>query len=214
MANNAKVMDSIKSFLLKMKALDENIPEELAQDALEMTEEVKDALCEEEAKDEEPDKKEEVKDEDPKEDKAEDEAEVEKKMEDAFVKVLHKYGLIKDSAMSALDELEEEEKAKDADEEDVTVDPEKINDSAKKLIREVKPVIAGIKDAATRKMLADSFAKAVKMNKSSSQYGDMMQILGSNAKNKAKDHKAVEPVEDFGMEIAKKYNPHYMKEAN
>ena len=46
MANNAKVMDSIKSFLLKMKANDENIPEELAQDACEMVEAVKDALCE------------------------------------------------------------------------------------------------------------------------------------------------------------------------
>lgn len=214
MANSAKVMDSIKNFLLKMKALDENIPEELAQDALSMTEEVKDALCEdEEVEDEEIEEKEVVKDEEEKKDEAEDEAEVEKKMEDAFVKVLHKYGLIKDSAMSALDELEKE--TEDADEEDVTVDPEKINDSAKALIREVKPVIAGIKDSATRKMLADSFAKAVKMNHTNSQYGDVMQILGSNAKDKAKDSKpASVDTEDFGMQIAKKYNPHYMKEGN
>ena len=44
MANNAKVMSSVKDFLLKMKALDEAIPEELAKDALEMTENIKDAL--------------------------------------------------------------------------------------------------------------------------------------------------------------------------
>ena len=47
MANNAKVMSSVKDFLLKMKALDEAIPEELAKDALEMTENIKDALCDE-----------------------------------------------------------------------------------------------------------------------------------------------------------------------
>ena len=47
MADEARVMGAIKNFLLKMKALDEAIPEDLAEDALEMTEEVKDALCEE-----------------------------------------------------------------------------------------------------------------------------------------------------------------------
>ena len=47
MANNAKVMSSVKDFLLKMKALDEAIPEELAKDALEMTENIKDALSDE-----------------------------------------------------------------------------------------------------------------------------------------------------------------------
>lgn len=76
MANNAKVMDSIKSFLLKMKANDENIPEELAQDACEMVESVKDALCEDEEVIEEK-KEEEVKDEDPKED-------IDKKVEDCY----------------------------------------------------------------------------------------------------------------------------------
>ena len=107
MANNAKVMDSIRNFLLKMKALDENIPEDLAEDALKMTEEVKDALCEDEEmeveeKEDNEDEcteeiKEDVKDEDPKED-------IDKKVEDAFVKVMRKYGLIQDSAMASLDE--------------------------------------------------------------------------------------------------------------
>lgn len=63
MANGSKVMASIKDFLIKMKALDEAIPEELAEDALKMTEEVKDALCE----DEDPDVLEITKDEDPNE---------------------------------------------------------------------------------------------------------------------------------------------------
>ena len=98
MANNAKVMSSVKDFLLKMKALDEAIPEELAKDALEMTENIKDALC-----DEDPDVLEVTKDEDPKP----EENSMEGKVEDAMVKVLKKYGLIKDSSMSALDELEE-----------------------------------------------------------------------------------------------------------
>ena len=120
MANNAKVMDSIKSFLLKMKANDENIPEELAQDACEMVEAVKDALCEDEEVIEEK-KEEEVKDEDPKED-------IDKKVEDAMVNVMRKYGLIKDGAMTSLDELEKklgEEETDDVDgEEKVTEDPE------------------------------------------------------------------------------------------
>ena len=37
MANEARVMGAIKNFLMKMKAHDEAIPEDLAEDALEMT---------------------------------------------------------------------------------------------------------------------------------------------------------------------------------
>ena len=40
MANNKRAMGAIRDFLIKMKALDTEIPEELAEDALEMTEEV------------------------------------------------------------------------------------------------------------------------------------------------------------------------------
>ena len=122
MANNAKVMSSVKDFLLKMKALDEAIPEELAKDALEMTENIKDALC-----DEDPNPLQITEDEDPKP----EENNMEGKVEDAMVKVLKKYGLIKDSSMSALDELEEGCSAEDEEEgeEEVTVDPEKMNDA-------------------------------------------------------------------------------------
>ncbi len=209
MANNAKVMDSIKSFLLKMKANDENIPEELAQDACEMVEAVKDALCEDEEVIEEK-KEEEVKDENPKED-------IDKKVEDAMVNVMRKYGLIKDGAMTSLDELEKklgEEETEDVDgEEKVTEDPEKINDSARRqLLKQVKPIIAGVKDSAQRKALADAFAKSLGMNKQTADYSAVLSASRSAVKDsKIKNPNSVSDA-DFGMEIARKYNPHYMKE--
>ena len=209
MANNAKVMDSIKSFLLKMKANDENIPEELAQDACEMVEAVKDALCECDEVIEEK-KEEEVKDEDPKED-------IDKKVEDAMVNVMRKYGLIKDGAMTSLDELEKklgEEETDDVDgEEKVTEDPEKINDSARRqLLKQVKPIIAGVKDSAQRKALADAFAKSLGMNNQTADYSAVLSASRSAVKDsKIKNPNTVSDA-DFGMEIARKYNPHYMKE--
>ena len=209
MANNAKVMDSIKSFLLKMKANDENIPEELAQDACEMVEAVKDALCEDEEVIEEK-KEEEVKDEDPKED-------IDKKVEDAMVNVMRKYGLIKDGAMTSLDELEKklgEEETEDVNgEEKVTEDPEKINDSARRqLLKQVKPIIAGVKDSAQRKALADAFAKSLGMNNQTADYSAVLSASRSAVKDsKIKNPNPVSDA-DFGMEIARKYNPHYMKE--
>ena len=209
MANNAKVMSSVKDFLLKMKALDEAIPEELAKDALEMTEHIKDALC-----DEDPDVLEVTKDEDPKP----EENNMEGKVEDAMVKVLKKYGLIKDSSMSALDELEEGCKTEVEDEdgeEEVTVDPEKMNDEAIKLLRKVKPVIASINDSNTRKQVSDAFAKALKMSVGHvDQYGDIMTMARMSAKDSmSKKQKSTQDADyEFGMDLAKRFNPHYMKE--
>ena len=209
MANNAKVMSSVKDFLLKMKALDEAIPEELAKDALEMTENIKDALC-----DEDPDVLEVTKDEDPKP----EENNMEGKVEDAMVKVLKKYGLIKDSFMSALDELEEGCKTEVEDEdgeEEVTVDPEKMNDEAIKLLRKVKPVIASINDSNTRKQVSDAFAKALKMSVGHvDQYGDIMTMARMSAKDSmSKKQKSTQDADyEFGMDLAKRFNPHYMKE--
>lgn len=209
MANNAKVMDSIKSFLLKMKALDEAIPEELAQDALEMTEEVKDALCE----DETPAPLEITKDEEKKEEGEKETLET--KVEDAMVKVLHKYGLIKDESMKSLEDIDDEEIE---GEEEVTVDPEKMNDSARReLLRKVKPMVASIKDSKQRKMFADAFAEAFKLNSSVNQYGTVMQMAKANAKDSMLNAEAMKKSTadaDFGMEIAKKFNPHYKKEEN
>lgn len=224
MANKAKVMDSIRDFLLKLKALDENIPEDLAEDALKMTEEVKDALCEDEEM--EVEEKEETNDEDPEETKEKDEdpkeVDIDKKVEDAFVKVMRKYGLIQDSAMAALDEAEKELFKKEEEDEDiegeeaVTVDPEKINSKdAAAMLRKVKPIIAGVKDAKSRKILADTFAKALIGEKKTT--ADYASIL-SASREAAKDLMNKKPTKDassvdYGMEIAKKYNPHY-KEVN
>lgn len=207
MANNAKVMSSVKDFLLKMKALDEAIPEELAKDALEMTENIKDALC-----DEDPNPLQITEDEDPKP----EENNMEGKVEDAMVKVLKKYGLIKDSSMSALDELEEGCSAEDEEEgeEEVTVDPEKMND-AMVLLRTVKPVIAGIKDSKTRKQVSDAFAKALKMSiGTNEQYGQMMTMARMSAKDSmSKKQKSTQDADyEFGMDLAKRFNPHYKKE--
>ena len=209
MANNAKVMSSVKDFLLKMKALDEAIPEELAKDALEMTENIKDALC-----DEDPNPLQITEDEDPKP----EENNMEGKVEDAMVKVLKKYGLIKDSSMSALDELEEGCKTEVEDEdgeEEVTVDPEKMNDEAIKLLRKVKPVIASINDSNTRKQVSDAFAKALKMSVGHvDQYGDIMAMARMSAKDSmSKKQKSTQDADyEFGMDLAKRFNPHYMKE--
>lgn len=208
MANNAKVMSSVKDFLLKMKALDEAIPEELAKDALEMTENIKDALC-----DEDPNPLQITEDEDPKP----EENNMEGKVEDAMVKVLKKYGLIKDSSMSALDELEEGCSAEDEEEgeEEVTVDPEKMNDDAMVLLRQVKPVIAGIKDSKTRKQVSDAFAKALKMSIGSvGQYGDLMAMARKNAQDSmSKQQQSTQDADySFGMDLAQRFNPHYKKE--
>ena len=205
MANNAKVMSSVKDFLLKMKALDEAIPEELAKDALEMTENIKDALC-----DEDPNPLQITEDEDPKP----EENNMEGKVEDAMVKVLKKYGLIKDSSMAALDELEEGCSAEDEGEEEVTVDPEKMND-AMTLLRTVKPVIAGIKDSKTRKQVSDAFAKALKMSVGTNeQYGQMMAMARMSAKDSMtkKQQTTKDADYEFGMDLAKRFNPHYKKE--
>lgn len=211
MANKSKVMGSIRDFLVKMKALDENIPEELAKDALQMTEEVKDALCEDEEV--ETEEKEEVKDEDPKGE--EEKMDIDKKVEDAMVNVMRKYGLIKDGAMTALDEMENKLGTEDADgEEEVTVDPEKMNDSAKrKLLKDIKPTIANIKDSKQRKAVADAFAKALSISTTTTNdYSSIMNIVKKNTKEsvQTKDHQ-VKMNDDFdvGMEIARKYNPHY-----
>lgn len=205
MANSRKVRDSIKGFLEKMRAMDEAIPQELAEDALEMTEEVNDALNELETIDE---GEEIVKEKEKSE-------EVESKVEDALVKVMRKYGLIEDGAMKNLDEIEEKIEEKLEDEcgvDEVTVAPEKINDSAAEIrnfIRQIKPVIASVKDSKQRKALADSVANIAKISMND-QYSEIYNVTRKSSKD-AMDNKvkAKDSDFDFGMEIAKKFNPHY-----
>lgn len=130
-----------------------------------------------------------------------------------MVKVMRKYGLIKDECMKSLEEVEDEES-----EEEVTVDPEKMNDSARReLLRKVKPMVASIKDSKQRKMFADAFAEAFKLS-SGDQYGTIMQMSKSAAKDSMQKFSSVKKSADadidFGMEVARKFNPHYKKEEN
>lgn len=213
--------DAIKNFLLKLKSMDEStVSEEVVDAACEMAEEVAKAEDEEikETEVEEAETKDECKDEDLEE-------KIEKKVSDALNRALAAYG-IKDASTKALDELEaelekkEEEKDEDpSDEESVTIDPEKIEakDSAeevKKAIRDMKPVLAAIEDPIARKKATDAFVKMARMNMTTtSTYADIQSAIGNNGK-KANDSKPIVSDADYdhGMDIAKRFNPHYMKE--
>lgn len=214
--NELKVRNSIKKFFEKMKAFDE-LPEELADDALKMAEEVNKAM------DEEADVLEITKDEEEKPNVS---------IEDTIRKVLMECGLVKDAATSTLDTLEEKLEAEAEDEcgeetviedemneEEVTVDPEKINDSAAKLkfIREMKPLIASVKDAKTRKKMSDSLVAFVggNVNADNTKYSKIRNVTKNNAKDAMNKNKvnAVDADFNYGMDIAKKFNPHY-KEGN
>ena len=213
MPNNRKVMDSIKTFLERMKACDENIPEELADDALEMVEGVKDALSEEEVEVVEEEAKDcDMKDED-----------LEKKIEDSLVKVLRKNGLIKDSSMKSLDECMGTE-VKDEDEVDLIeetndedIDEEKKADDTANAIRKqlasIKPIIAAIPNARDRKRASDAIANLIKLGKGN-QYADIMKTAKKAADEAKQNHTVNNADSDFdlGKKWAEKFNPHYMKE--
>ena len=207
--------DAIKNFLLKLKSMDEStVSEEVVDAACEMAEEASKAEDEE------------IKEEEFSEDAEAESFEelVERKAADAVSRALRAYG-IKDACTNALDELEaelekEEEKDEDpSDEESVTIDPEKIDvkDSAeevKKAIRDMKPVLAAIEDPIARKKATDAFVKMARMNMSTtSTYADIQAAIGNNGK-KANDSKPIVADADYdhGMDIAKRFNPHYMKE--
>lgn len=207
--------DAIKNFLLKLKSMDEStVSEEVVDAACEMAEEASKAEDEE------------IKEETFSEDAEAESFEelVERKAADAVSRALRAYG-IKDACTNALDELEaelekEEEKDEDpSDEESVTIDPEKIDvkDSAeevKKAIRDMKPVLAAIEDPIARKKATDAFVKMARMNMSTtSTYADIQSAISNNGK-KANDSKPIVSDADYdhGMDIAKRFNPHYMKE--
>ena len=207
--------DAIKNFLLKLKSMDEStVSEEVVDAACEMAEEASKAEDEE------------IKEETFSEDAETESFEelVERKAADAVSRALRAYG-IKDACTNALDELEaelekEEEKDEDpSDEESVIIDPEKIDakDSAeevKKAIRDMKPVLAAIEDPIARKKATDAFVKMARMNMSTtSTYADIQSAISNNGK-KANDSKPIVADADYdhGMDIAKRFNPHYMKE--
>lgn len=202
---NAK--KAVKDFLVKINAIDE-LPDEVIDAACEMAESVADEEIKEEIK-------EEVKDEDI-------EKKIEKVVKDAISNALLSSGLVKDSSMNALDEVfkefeEEEEEVDDAEnEESVTVDPKEIKDSGadiRKIITDVKPYIASIKDEKTRKRIADSFAKLAKTSKTTtSAYSGIASAVINNKRKNASDAQQVASISDdygVGGVIASKFNPHY-----
>lgn len=215
------IRSTVKSFLEKMKACDEAIPEELAEDALEMAEEVKDATsC---INDEEADILEVTKDEEEVE-----KEDIEKKVEDAMIRVLRRMGITSDTSMASLDEAEkelEEDKACDEDkdesntldedgEEEVTVDPKNIGkDDMINFIRRMKPIIAQVSDSKTRRMLSNQVARMARRSVTSdNKYADILRA----STTAAKDSVSIKPTQDsdyeFGMKIASQFNPHYKKE--
>lgn len=211
--NDVRIRDSIKTFLQKMRAVSDEIPEELAQDALEMTEEVKDALEEEVIADE--DVIEETTDEEIVEEVHDEEPDLNAMIKDAVQEALKDCGVIKDEEVEKLDELTKEISEDDGEiesEEAVTIEPEKIADeeTVKEVVADIKPIIAGMKDKKAKKILTDSFIKLAKMNYStSSDYGDIMKTVKMN--KKAMDSIPADDY-DYGKEIAKKFNPHYREE--
>ena len=202
MAKNA-----VRNFLKKLKAMDE-VPEQIVDAACAMADEVVEEEKEEiekKTEDDVPEVAEEVK-------VSSKAPEIETIVADAVSRALMKYGVIRDESMEALDAC-----TKDVDgEEDVTVDPEEIKDeeSVKEIVKDVKPYIAGIKDAAVRKKIADSVAKLARKNRvTTGDYSFIQSAVSNNRKQMMNDSQPAE-VDDYGvgMDIASKYNPHYKKE--
>ena len=76
----------------------------------------------------------------------------------------------------------------------------------------MKPVIAAIKNPKERKKAADALARMIKVSRvTSSDYGTLMNIKQKKATKDSKA-KAMDSDYDFGMSIAKRYNPHYKEE--
>lgn len=122
--------------------------------------------------------------------------------------------------LEALDELEEELDTEDDEAEEiesVEVDPEVINesdsaeevratDSIKELASVLKQVVANIPDARERKKTSDALAKVLRKHADQAKKGGSEKIYGDML-SRTKDSK--EEIVDIGMEIAKKFNPHY-----
>lgn len=132
-----------------------------------------------------------------------------------------------DDSLRELDELEEEleDEVEDYDqmeeEESVTVDPEdiemdedplydgeevleKATDAALNLLRQFKPIVAAIPDARERRKATDALVKQVR--KVSKEKTNTYAIMNSR---KAQDSIVDEDKSGLGLDIAKKYNPHY-----
>lgn len=218
------IRNALRAFAEKMQTYD-NVPDGIAADALAMVTGVTDALSNETVTSmEDADEREECK-------AAEDESaeEMTAKVADAVIRQLRDLGIIRDEkprdkAMAALDALEIEEK--ETEDEDVEeteeivedeCDPEKAEDDAKALLKTLRPHIASIKDAKTRKNAADALARVLRQSLHTSDgYSKAVNIVSRNVKSHAQDAKTFDrfaSAETFGDEVFAKYNPHAKKEA-
>lgn len=196
--------NAVRNFLKKLKAMDE-VPEPIIDAACDMADEVieEEEIKEKETGDDVPEVAEEV--------KVEAKApEIEKVVADAVNRALLKAGVIRDEAMAQLDACTEDAEG----EEEVTVDPSDMQDEdeVKEIIGEARPAIASIKDAKTRKLIADSFAKLARMKRNTTNdYAFIQQAISNNKKQNMQDAASAVVEDDYsvGSDIAKKYNPHY-----
>lgn len=203
------IRDAIRDFLGVMDAKDE-APSEIVSAAAEMADSVNDALEEIEKTADEETVVEGT------EEETKDEA---LGMEEIIEKVLRKHGLLKDESLSELESLADElgcSTEDESNEEAITVEAETMNDSAvRKIVSEVKPAIASVKDAKARKMISDSVARLARMNmETTPQYNEIMRTVTSN--QAARDAKLKEQAmladENYGLEMAKRYNATYKEE--
>ena len=118
-----------------------------------------------------------------------------------------------------VEELAEDEETLDDEATDAEIVVIKNNDSLKKLVRDMKPVIAGIKDDRERKRVIDSLSKHVrdiqgKVKGNSNSYGNIEVARQRKAQdsrstqNKCFDFDSDE-ARSLGQEIAKSRNPHF-----
>lgn len=203
------IRDAIRDFLSTMDTKDE-APSEIVSAAAEMADSVNDALEEIEKTADEETVVEGT------EEETKDEA---LGMEEIIEKVLRKHGLLKDESLSELESLADElgcSTEDESNEEAVTVEAETMNDSAvRKIVSEVKPAIASVKDAKARKMISDSVARLARMNmETTPQYNEIMRTVTSNqaARDAKLKERAMLADENYGLEMAKRYNATYKEE--
>ncbi len=117
---------------------------------------------------------------------------------------------VEDDEIDEIESIEKPAKEINAEDDEIKMGEEAYTvDSIKELISVLKPIVASIPDKKIRKKTSDDLAKVMKKHikqskdakqSSSNNYSDFM--------NRTHDNSAVES-EDKGMEIAKKFNPHY-----
>ena len=92
-------------------------------------------------------------------------------------------------------------------EEEAVPVPQATRDAAMELLKNLKPVVASIKNEAQRKRAADSLAVLIKGSmEQDAQYGQLLQMRRKSA---VRDSEAYQDDYNYGREIAKKFNPHY-----